>query len=369
MTKIAHIGDIHISGKNRDRTSLALSKCADEIINRDVNVVVLSGDVFDKPNIADRYATVGELQDILIHFLNRIVDKVDHIVIANGNHDTTDIGKSSLNFLKSWHNKVNVFETPETLIVDGAIIGMLPWINKGRFVAHNCLGMDKIQSDQLFNSHAHRLLGVFQKRFSNNRFANIKLAPLLFGHCDIQGTKATEYYMVQGGSFAFTENQLRSTGAKYVSVSHIHKRQRLYVGSLFQTNFGEEGNPQGFEIITVNDSVVAEEYIELDVPKYQTIEIHSNEDVDNLLSPDILDSTLTKVRFYSESAHNHYMSIPVQKEPLAIIEPLFNKRKHFTRTEDVLSMDLSDNELLSSYIKQNPLPDGVQKQELMEVLA
>ena len=371
MYKIAHIGDIHISGKNFDRAKQALRQVSNIILEEGCDVVVLSGDIFDKQNIADRYKTVGEQQSLFMSFIREINNRVAGIFINTGNHDSNGIGKSSLEFMNGVFNHVHVIQEPEFVDFSEVGIGIIPWISKGNFESEHCIGKSKSESDELFYENIKGYLKCYKNDIASHK-ESFGVPCILLGHCDVRGTKVNEFYTVKGGSFEFTKEDLYSTGADYVSLSHIHKRGGMYVGALFQNNFGEEGNPQGFEIITIDkkeeDKLHSEYKTLCNMPSFKTIKV--KEDTNNKVFHNVDDGNIYKIRFYSESKYKEFKEFIKGKtfDTEILVEKLWNKRTHVSRTNSSINGTMSVSNLLDEYIKINPLPDGLTKDSVKEVL-
>jgi DNA repair exonuclease SbcCD nuclease subunit len=120
---------------------------------------------------------------------------------------------------------------------------------------------------------------------------------------------------------------LQQSGADYIALGHLHKRFDAYIGAIRQCNFGEEGNPTGFEVLTIENDTLDVRYIEINAPKFIT-----GENLDD---------------------YNHYRTIDTVEE-----------KTRELRTETEMSVDMSDEELLQVYMKQNPIPEGLTGKDL-----
>lgn len=226
--KCAFIGDIHARGTDLDRTAGALQQAMD--LSIDCGMRILSGDLFDRFNVADREASVGTVYHHVINAIGR-----DCIAII-GNHDIAGAGQRDA--LEPLGEVLDVKREPELQItVDGTAILFIPW--------------GKHPDEQLLDETG---MGAWK---------NAKRRAIV-AHCDIDGALTNTDRMMVGGSFSLDKNWIRSLNADIVALGHIHKRQDLklgsvwggYLGSLVQCNFGEgfcavpgqerEHQPQGF---------------------------------------------------------------------------------------------------------------------------
>lgn len=219
--KIIHIADLHISGKNYERAKQALEQVKEFAIEHQVNIIVFSGDVFDKYNIADRHKTVGDLQALLLDFM---VSSMQYYFLV-GNHDYRGNQRSALEFLRHIPNSL-VVDKPMVWPLNRVDFGFLPWVDKAQYVANFCQGMSKTDSDARFNERVHEALGIFQ--FTPGRQS------ILFGHIDVSGTKVNDGYTVENDGYTFNSGMLDATGANKIFLGHIHKRQGFYTGALYQ---------------------------------------------------------------------------------------------------------------------------------------
>lgn len=354
--RVIHTGDWHLKGSTLAKGKEAIKQFMAKVGEIKPDVIVISGDVFERSNVSDRSASVGDLQRIILDMVHVLRQK-SQLVFIYGNHCVTGQHYGSLEFLRNIKN-VTVVDRPTVLDFNGNKIGCLPFIDKGVFYSKHCVGISKSEADAKFNTAITSMLGYFKACFAGYNNG------MLFGHCDIQGVQVNAGYQIQGGqSFCFTSGLLEATGAKYIGLSHIHKRIPPYVGSLFQGSHSDEGYSQGFDFILSNEDGITESYITLDLPEFKTVEINSDQDViDFDYQPEKYEY---KLRFYSESAFNRADPAVLAK---CEVERLWNKRKYVARTEQTLTASMSVAELLQSYIKINPIPNGVTEKELMEVV-
>lgn len=344
MIKIAHFGDLHINGKNYERIKECLKQISLIINEENCDLLVVSGDIYDRYNIADRYANLGDQQSLFLDFLKSIPD-VEAVLIAVGNHELSGTGKSALAFLKAVP-KVRLYEKTGVFIWDSIAIGIIPWIAKWE------------SENKKFDEYIQSSLEVISKEFTGN-FDH----KLIFGHCDLQGTQANEYYVVQGGSWAFTRGELVNTGADYISLSHIHKRTDMYVGAPCQHSFGESGNPQGFDIVTLDGDSINEKYHELDLPKYVTIVIDDDSQIGDIPNEK---GDFIKLRFNSESAYEKYCLKEDFDNEKFKIEKNWQEKKYEYRLDGVDSEDLNSTQIFNKYVDLNPVPAGISIEDVQE---
>jgi DNA repair exonuclease SbcCD nuclease subunit len=216
--------------------------------------------------------------------------------------------------------------------------------------------MSKTDSDLAFNAKVQDLLGIFKVREEGDDRPLI-----LFGHLDVAGTRVNGNYIVESDGYSFNQGMLEATGADVITLGHIHKRDGYYAGALYQQSFGDEGNPQGFEIYTINrDGKIEQEYVEIDLRPFETVEIHDIPDI-----PQFVHSEM-RLRFHSDEAYVYANSILDMSR--STVEICFNKRNHVARSEMELTSMMSDEELLLTYMTLNPIPDSITDEDIRKVL-
>lgn len=358
--KIALIADLHLQGKTLSKCITALDMANVHIDETKCDAVAFLGDVFHKgAMVADRYGSTGDLQRVILDFINKQISNNRKVILIEGSHDHAGQNRSALEFLRGYSPLVSVYDKPCIIEVDGVTIGLLPWVEKSIFYANKCAGMDRTDANAMYTKAIHASLGIFRAGFEG------KKNTMLLGHCEVQGSKVNPGYVVQGGmGYSFTEGQLDATGADYIALGHIHKKMGYYVGHLYQDDFGDEGNPQGFYIATIEDDITDHHYV-LPLPEYFTIEVSA---ITDMSAVDFNPRNHYKLRFHSETAYEEYLTNAIANYPNMIIEKLWGKTDYVSRTATELSTQMSEGDLLAEYIKINPLPEGVSLEALMEVL-
>lgn len=245
--KIAITSDIHLRGSDLE----AVRNQLDELLVRSTacDMLCIAGDLFDRPSIGDQHASTGAIAEVAVRFVQKFGARV---VIIPGNHDYAGVGsKDALHIFDGMEN-VFVVRTPGNIRFGKDLsITCVPWMWNGQIEP--------------------RLLG--------------EETDLLLGHIRIGGAlMGPVAYEQKPGDWTITRKELAAIPAKHVALGDFHLRQDLtdgrggYVGSLRQQNWGEEGNPCGFEVLST--ATWASEWVELHhCPYHRTVELHPGEEV------------------------------------------------------------------------------------------
>ena len=245
--KIAHIGDTHFKSKNLKNIKTAWELTIEEIISRNIDIIVHGGDVFDYFNIADRenplaapkenYVSFGTIFSSFASPLKKAIDKGISFIAIPGNHDIAGFGqKSALEPIAHFNSEnVHLELNPSVIFHKGIAFACLPWL----------IIRERTELDTILNNMREEL-----KKYS--------CLKILLAHCDLRGASEHHYSSV-GGEFSLTIEDLELLGCDYGCLNHIHKRQYVledkygkkycYAGSLVQNNHGEEGHPTGFRVL------------------------------------------------------------------------------------------------------------------------
>lgn len=259
--KIANFADIHARGKDLDVFEKALEEafliCADE----GVAVYTFAGDTIDRANVNDPKASTGRIIRAFSRALGILPDWPAKLFLV-GDHDRADAAsEDGLRFLDAFED-IEVIREPKVLrpFIQqrhrvGPVIFALPWSWNPTADPERILGA---------------MLEDYERSFdltSGPRFH------MLLAHCEVVGMSLSRFKRKEATkdarSFCFSREYLQGLGGKidFAALGNYHKRQALgapvgsqivsvaggFVGALRQLHYGEEGNPQGFEIVTVHD--------------------------------------------------------------------------------------------------------------------
>lgn len=253
-TPIAIFADLHARGKDLpafrkqwEAALLAASKLG-------CRHILNAGDVFDSSNICDPRATTGAIiqavmEPLLAH------DFESHLVVV-GNHDVRGVGATDALAAMEANPTVRVIRKPEIRVVSNPgtpiVVYGLPW-------------------DWTPGACPERAIdAMLAERFDPDAFN------ILLGHANVVGGRMNNGKTYDGASWAISRAYLDNSPFDRIALGHYHGRCKLvpgrggYVGALRQADFGEEGNPMGFEVYTPEDGTA--EWIEIEeAPRMRTV--------------------------------------------------------------------------------------------------
>ncbi|MGZ5212157.1 MAG: metallophosphoesterase family protein [Actinomycetota bacterium] len=261
--KILHTSDWHIGKRlgRHDRMEefrevlAEVVRIADE---RKVDLVVVSGDVWDRP-IPPMDALALGLQTLL-----RLAERGPVIAVA-GNHDSPELFEALAPLLRPR----NVFLTgtvkrpdeggvlgPEELGVP-AVVASFPFLREGRVVDF------MKEAGEWYGEYAGRVAGI-TARYNEALVerAGADLVPILVAHFLVSGVRIDrgaprgERELHMGDAYTAT-SQAIPPGPQYVAMGHIHAPQKVpgapvpaeYAGSLLALDFGEAGEQKRVVIV------------------------------------------------------------------------------------------------------------------------
>lgn len=252
--KILHTADWHAGRvlKGVDRTpeiAKALQEVAQLAIEEQVDLILISGDLFDKKNPS----ALAE-KCVYEFFLTIAKANIPSVAIA-GNHDASSRLEAISGMLKltgahvfgdvRLKNKGGTFEL--TINDETAQIAALPFISERRIVRYaDLLEDDEGKWLEVYREGMRKLIGNLTQDFQANTIN------LLLLHSMIDGASLSnsEYKFHCTRDYSLDADMLPES-ANYIALGHVHKTQKIaevqssnarYSGSLIQLNFAEAGD-------------------------------------------------------------------------------------------------------------------------------
>lgn len=256
---IGAVADLHFSGSRHEEQSSLLRKVLGSMASRGVEVVLCAGDIVDNPKMLDRWAYPSTL-------VRAILDPIEEAgipwVIVAGNHDETPAGQCpALDILRACPLITAFSRTVDRHSIGDVDIVAVPWQMKAQWMASG-------NDDYGWDAHCRNL---FEKTVSS-MWRKESAFKVLVSHTEVEGSVATPYkVVVPGTSFMVTNSSLNRSGADAILLGHVHYRQGHYLGALWQNNFGEEGNPDGW--LYLNTESGDRRFFPLDAPKYYSVNL------------------------------------------------------------------------------------------------
>lgn len=266
--RILHTADWHL-GKRLYRSDLRedhtffLNWLIDEIEHREVDLLLISGDVFDTTNPND-----GSMQ-LYYQFLTRMLPLRVKIVITGGNHDSATKLSAPKELLR--HLNIHVVgctngNCPDEVIrfVDGSsdlLVAAVPYLRDA--------DLRQSISGQTYEDRVEALrMGIrnHYERIADHCHTIYKDVPALaMGHLYVNGATVSESEReihAVGGQAAFSSEHFPE-GFAYVALGHIHVPQRVgtsetvrYCGSPIPLSFAERDNSNQLLQLTVENGRV-----------------------------------------------------------------------------------------------------------------
>lgn len=268
--RIVHTSDWHAgkAWKRIDRTpelEAVLDHLAQFILDREVDLVLVTGDVFDQA------APKPEAERAVFRFFRRIGGAGVQSVVIAGNHDHPArleawgtlaelAGVRAIGRLRP-PDEGGVFEI-ETRAGERAVVGAIPFTSMARFVPVLQLAADETAARQAYGSCFARVLEVFASRFRPDA------VNLLLAHTDVDGARrsGSERIVHLGKDWAMSP-QVVPPKASYLALGHIHEPQALpgspaparYAGSPLALDFGEVGEEKSFVFLEARPGLPVKE--------------------------------------------------------------------------------------------------------------
>jgi exonuclease SbcD len=259
MMRIVHTSDWHAGRlwKNLNRLSelgAVLENLAEFLIRERVDVLLMSGDVFDS------IGPSAEAERMVFSFFRRVGSAGTQSVVVAGNHDHAAR-------LEAWGTLAELVgvrslgqprRRDEGGLIDivsrdgeRAQIAAVPFASVGRLVSAIDISADPSVAAQKYADGMQRMLEHLAAGFEANAVR------LIVAHTHLANAvlAGSERKVQVGEEWAMTPQALPDT-AQYVALGHIHRHQRVeapaptfYAGSPLQLDFGEIGETKQFLLI------------------------------------------------------------------------------------------------------------------------
>ncbi|MBO0938774.1 exonuclease SbcCD subunit D C-terminal domain-containing protein [Fibrella sp. HMF5335] len=266
--KILHTADWHL-GKRlyrsdlRDDHAYFLNWLIDTVQQRQVDVLLISGDVFDTTNPND-----GSMQ-LYYQFLTQLLPLSVTIIITGGNHDSA----TKLNAPKELLRHLNIHVVGCTSgnchdevirLANGSVdilVAAVPYLRDAD-LRQSISGQryeDRVEAVRMgIRNHYERIADHCHTDFAG-------VPSLAMGHLYVNGASVSESEReihAVGGQAAFSSEHFPD-GFAYVALGHIHVPQRVggsdsvrYCGSPIPLSFSERTNAHQLLEITVDNGLV-----------------------------------------------------------------------------------------------------------------
>ena len=271
--RLLHIADIHIGMENYGRTDpqtglnqrvmdflRRLTDAVDYTLDHEIDVVIFAGDAYKTRDPNPTY------QREFARRMKRIADAGIPVVMLVGNHDLPAVAQKATSI-----SIFNTLDVRNTFIGDREKlwqitcrrgqplqIATVPYPLKSRLLADEAMrGQSIDETDALLRQilvDNIRALAVEARQRPD-------VPAVLTGHFSVQeASQGSERNIMIGRDVAVPRGVLADPAWDYVALGHIHKHQSLngdahppviYSGSIERIDFGEEHEPKGWVVATV----------------------------------------------------------------------------------------------------------------------
>jgi len=274
--KIALMADLHLRGCDLPQTRAQLMASVDVMVERGVQVVGVAGDIAHRMNLYDTSASTGAVARVALEWARALQAHGIEALMIPGNHDYSGPGRADALHVFDACPNVRVARRAESLAWNGLRILAVPWL----------------YTDRDFNA----VVSDLRAQFGDNYTWHLLLAHVqVFGALQnrrhaMEFEQPLQTYVCRPGDWSTSADFLSNLPVMHIALGDFHFRQDVvedrggFVGALRQLDFGEEGNPQGFEIWDSETDTT--EWIELDeCPVHRTIIAKPGEPV-QMLDPE-----------------------------------------------------------------------------------
>jgi len=267
--KVVHIADLH-AGKvnnktlNRNEDLLhSLEQVFDLIKEEKPDYLIVAGDIFDKSR------PDSESSKIVGEFFIKVAEEGTKVIAIGGNHD----GASFLEIFKPWAKGWNIkifpkLELDNLVYTDGEVaIAVVPFVGER---AITDLTEGQTSAKVQYSEKLRKLLQFAAQKVEGYKY-RLLTAHLFFANVKVG---KTEQEITVSDTYAVEQSAIPET-FQYVALGHVHRYQRLqaaktdafYTGSLYQLDFGEEGQDKFFNYVVIEDNRTRIEKVKLSLKR------------------------------------------------------------------------------------------------------
>ena len=279
--KILHTSDWHIGKQlhkydlNED-INLFFNWLIDLIKKENIDVLLVSGDVFDQANPSQ--AAYKQYYDLLKRFVNLDCK----IILTGGNHDSAAVLNAPAELLKAFDIRVIGGATEELTEMfvpveknnEKIVVAAVPFL-KDRDIRKSVAGETYATKIEQIKSGLRTYFTNINTHYSNHHADQVFI---LMGHLYVQGSEISDSEReIQIGNQAGVEANMFNGIPAYVALGHIHKPQIIsrehnihYCGSPIPLSFSEREDRKRVNLILVEDNKVADVQM-VPIPKYRNL--------------------------------------------------------------------------------------------------
>lgn len=263
--RFIHTADWHLGqsffGYDRELEHQAfLDWLVEQIEERDVNALLISGDIFDTSNPSARS------QRMFYNFLRKVQTHSPHVhvIISSGNHDSGSRLEAPKPLLET--SKISIIGTLQKDSTGDYRYDSLtiPIKDKENRILAQCIALPYVRVGDYDAANTSYSEGVSMHLNAAYRGINKNLAPWTIAMAHFYATEAITAQNDQserihlGGLQAVDSTQI-DTHIHYLAMGHIHRPQCIrkqenlrYSGSPIPMSFGERKHPHGVLLVNLN---------------------------------------------------------------------------------------------------------------------
>ena len=383
--KILHFSDYHLGMENYgtvdSKTGLP-SRYADFLQSLDMMIKIAEDEKIDAAIFSgDAFKTRDPTPTQQREFAKRVLRlaKIAPVVLLVGNHDlpTATARADSLSIFDTLEvPNVHVLARITTITLDTKsgplqVVGV-PWILRSHF-----LTFDEYKDLPLAEVNgllAGTVAGIVERQLDA---LDEKIPAVLTAHASVTGaTYGSERSIMLGSDVPLPLGSLYSDRVQYVALGHIHRHQVLhndppvvYAGSMERIDFGEEKEPKGFVIASINISKPTRwEYVATPARDFLTIEVNIPDDCEDPM-PLILNSILGAkvkdkvVRIKLDIPYSLRLRIDDAEIKKNLKEVSYyagiektQRLSHMVKRPDLIALEQTPLEALEKYLELRKLP-------------
>ena len=275
--RILHTADWHIGKKLH---SIDLNSDHQHFFNwliqliqeKEVDVLIVSGDVFDLANPS------SEARKLYYNFLVQITKVECKVIITGGNHDSPSVLNAPKELLEQLDITVigGMPKTPQELLVsidNKLVVAAVPYLRDSdlRVFSENETYDDKLETIRKGIENTYKKLAQLAQ------IQYPKIPAIAMGHLYTNGASTSESEReIQIGNLASFHASQFDSYFKYIALGHIHKPQQIgseqpvyYSGSPIALSFSEQKDEKRILLITIDEELNTVESIS--VPKFRSL--------------------------------------------------------------------------------------------------
>ena len=391
-----HIGKVLHKHALRDELLLFFEWLLDLLKTRQIDILLVSGDIFDLANPA------VEDRKIYYRFLTKLIQLDIKVIITGGNHDAIGV----LNAPQTILDQLNIVviggaeeEIDKEIIPiknqDGVIelvIAAVPFLRDKDLRSKEIDSHFKNRAEAVregIKNHYARLAEICEREYPT-------IPAIAMGHLYAKGVLPSDSERdIHVGNAAAVDSSIFSCTFNYVALGHIHRPQIInknhfirYSGSPIALSFSEKADDKSVVIISVENGKMAATPEVVQVPKFRSLTKFSGDlqTITTLLEefkPDYQLTSFVEIEIiedkYSDitlSAVDELVAQYNDDSPFVILKArttfaektidtssLFNEGEHI---EDMQAIDVF--QMMMNHQEMNDTQQGILKEAFLEIL-